>query len=240
MRGYLLLLTAVSIAAAAPVMAADLPTKKAPLPPPPPPVYNWTGFYIGLNAGVAWANHGDLSVTDPVLGGVHRIGVSDRNASGFQGGGQAGYNYQTGPFVLGVETDIQGVTGGSTINWGKYSKLGLSTGGSGGEWFGTTRARVGYAMDRLLFFATGGVAYGGLNSDPLGGNATSNVGFAVGGGAEYAFTQNWTAKFEALYLDLNSGSRTLQVANAGHIYTVNATSSGDGGAVVRFGVNYKF
>jgi outer membrane immunogenic protein len=236
MRGYVILLTAASLAFAAQAVAADLPTKK-PVPPPPPPVYNWTGFYVGLNAGVAWANHGDIAVTDPVLHGVHQIGLTQANASGFQGGGQAGYNYQTGPFVLGVETDIQGITGGWNINWGKYSNLGLSTGTHGG-WFGTTRARVGYAIDRLLFYATGGVAYGGLNSNPLANNS-SNVGYAVGGGVEYGFTDHITAKFEAMYLNLNNGSETIVVPHAGHNYTV-ASTSGNGGGLVRFGVNYRF
>ena len=88
----------------------------------------------------------------------------------------------------------------------RIGRLGLSTGSSG--IFGTVRPRLGYAIDRTLLFATGGLAYGGLNSSPLSGNATSNVGYALGGGVEYAFTYNWTVKLEALHINLSNGSNT--------------------------------
>ncbi len=218
--------------------AADLPTGKPPPEPmfTPVPVYNWTGFYIGVNAGVGWANGGNVTVNDPVLG-AQSVSVSSH--SGFLGGGQLGYNIQAGAMVYGLEADIQYASIGSSVNWGPYGKLGLST-GSSGEYFGTVRPRLGYAIDRTLLFITGGLAYGGLNSSPLSGNATSNVGYALGGGVEYAFTQNWTAKIEALYINLSNGSaRTVYVTNGGAVYPVSA-NSGNGGGFVRVGVNYKF
>jgi outer membrane immunogenic protein len=86
----------------------------------------------------------------------------------------------------------------------------------------------------------GGLAYGGLNSSPLSGSATSNVGYALGGGVEYAFTQNWTAKLEALYINLsNGGNRTIAVTNGGLVYPISA-NAGNGGGLVRVGLNYKF
>jgi outer membrane immunogenic protein len=224
--------------ASAAALAADLPTNKPPPEPvfTPVPVYNWSGFYVGANAGVGWSNGGNVTVADPKLG-AQSISVSSR--SGFIGGGQLGYNFQVGQFVYGLETDIQYANIGSSVNWGPYGRLGVST-GSSGEYFGTLRARAGYAIDRTLLFLTGGLAYGGLNSSPVGGNATSNVGYALGGGVEYAFTQNWTAKIEALYINLsNGGGRTIYVTNGGVVYPVSA-NSGNGGGLVRVGVNYKF
>jgi outer membrane immunogenic protein len=223
--------------ASASALAADLPTRKAaPVFVAPPAVYNWSGFYIGGNAGVGWANGGHVTVADPKLG-PQSISISSH--SGFIGGGQIGYNFQAGEFVYGVEADIQYANIGSSVNWGPYGRLGVAT-GSDGEYFGTLRARAGYAIDRTLIYATGGLAYGGLNSSPLGGNATSNVGYALGGGVEYAFTEHWTAKVEALYINLSNGSnRTIAVTNGGVVYPISV-SNGNGGGLARVGVNYKF
>jgi outer membrane immunogenic protein len=238
-RKSLFLLSALGAAASASAFAADLPTRKA-APPmyAPAPVYDWSGFYVGVNAGVGWANSGNVTVHDPNPAiGNQSVNISSR--SGFIGGGGLGYNFQSGEFVYGLEADIQYANIGSSINWGPYGRLGVSSGGSG-EYFGTVRARAGYAIDRTLLFVTGGLAYGGLNSSPFGGNATSNVGYALGGGVEYAFTQHWTAKVEALYINLSNGSdRTIAVTNGGAVYPISA-SNGNGGGLVRVGVNYKF
>jgi outer membrane immunogenic protein len=224
---------AISMTAA---FAADLPMGSAPPVFTPIPVYDWSGFYVGANAGVGWANGGNVTVFDPVLG-AQSINVVSR--SGFIGGVQLGSNLQYEAFVFGVEADIQYANIGSSINWGPYGRLGISS-GSSGEYFGTARLRAGYAIDRTLLFLTGGLAYGGLNRSPLGGNSTSNVGYALGGGVEYAFTRNWTAKVEALYINLSNGSnRTIAVTNGGLVYPITA-NAGNGGGLVRVGVNYKF
>ena len=107
------------------------------------------------------------------------------------------------------------------------------------------RARLGYAIDRTLIYITGGLAYGGLNTNPLTGNTTSNTGWTLGGGVEYAFTNNWTAKIEGLYVDTGEGRQTRTYTNVtGAVlpvgnYTATTNGSG-GGGVVRVGVNYKF
>ena len=236
LRKSLVLLSALFGMASASAFAADLPMRSAPPVFTPVPVYNWTGFYVGLNAGVGWSNAGNVTVSDPRFG-PQSISVSSH--AGFIGGGQIGYNIQYSQFVFGLEADIQYANINSSVNWGTYGRLGVSSGGSG-EYFGTVRARAGYAIDRTLIYATGGLAYGGLNSSPFGGNATSNVGYAIGGGVEYAFTDHWTAKVEALYINLsNGGNRTIAVTNGGLIYPINA-NNGNGGGVARVGVNYKF
>jgi outer membrane immunogenic protein len=224
-------------------MAADLPTSKgAPVAPAVyAPAFTWTGFYLGVNAGVGWANGRDIYVTTP-NGAVTSLNTGNGSNSGFVGGGQAGYNFQTGAFVFGVEADIQYADLSKKVNWGPYTWWGN---GSTSQYVGTVRARVGYAIDRTLIFLTGGLAYGGLNSGgAFGGN--NNTGWTLGGGVEDAFTNNWTAKIEYDYIQLDTGSKSgsyysnvaIGAQPAGY-YT--ATSKGNGSAnLVRVGVNYKF
>jgi outer membrane immunogenic protein len=216
--------------------AADLPTAK-PVPYYAPPLFTWTGFYVGLNAGAAWGSGGNVTVA-PTINGVTQI--SEGGRSGFAGGGQAGFNIQSGAFVYGIETDLDGVAISHHNNCGPYGFI--CTGNNGGGWLGTTRARLGYAMDQVLIYATGGVAYGGLNSQPIGGNASSNVGWTAGGGVEYAFDPHWTVKLEALYVNLNVSAKTVQVTDPvnGIVYTASASGTGNGGGIVRAGLNYKF
>jgi outer membrane immunogenic protein len=216
--------------------AADLPMS-SPLPTlSSASVYDWSGFYVGASAGYGWASGGSITVDDP-LNGPHPVGVS--SGTGFVGGGQVGANIQSDVLVSGIEADIQYANIGSSVNWAPYGFLGLSS-GSSAEYFGTLRVRGGFAIDRTFFFLTGGAAYGGLNSSPLGGTATRNLGYAFGAGAEYAFTDHWTTKLEALYISqMNSSTKTIYVTNGPNVYPINAIS-GSGGVLVRVGVNYKF
>ena len=232
-----LLLSTVALAAiSSTALAADLPARPAPVAPVYVPIFTWTGLYVGLNAGVGWAGSNNLYINDSLFG---PSSLSIGSDAGFVGGGQIGYNFQTGAFVFGVETDIQYADLGSKANWGGYS---YSFNGGGSQYFGTVRARLGYAFDRVLVYVTGGLAYGGLNDNWWGGD-NSNTGWTIGGGVEYAFTNNWTAKIEGLYVNLDNGSHTETVAyTAGGVPAVATVSSGSsqGGGLVRVGVNYKF
>ncbi len=217
-------------------LAADLP--RQPLTPSTSmiqPEMNWTGFYVGLNAGYGWTNTMTVSIFDP---------FKDKSFSrdggmpgGFVGGGQAGYNWQSGRFVFGFEADIQYAALGGSIDWNGYDYLNLKS--NDGQYFGTIRARLGYAMDRSLFYITGGYAYGGLVDNGLTGNATSNQGYALGAGYEYAFTDNWTARLEGLYLNLDSSAQTKVITYNGAPFSIQGRLP-DGFGVVRAGVNYKF
>jgi outer membrane immunogenic protein len=183
--------------------AADLPYRKDAPPAfvPPPPVFSWTGAYLGLNAG----------------GGFTQSG----NVSGVVGGGQIGYNYQLSPLlVIGVETDFQG-TSLSRSGWAGQS---VSL-----PWFGTVRGRAGLALldSRLFVYGTGGFAYGEVKSP---WSSDTRTGWTAGGGLEWAFLPNWSAKVEYLYTDLEASN------GAGWGVAPQHTKF----HTVRAGVNYHF
>src|ERR1700727_2738060 len=164
--------------------AADLPTRKeAPAPVFVPPPFTWTGFYIGLNAGGIWPSGSrNASIFDPdsafdggFLTSSFPGGLGSQSA-GFIGGGQAGYNWQTGAFVLGVETDFDGTTLSKSFNnvgtpfidpfvaRNLRNDFFTVNGKNSLTWLGTTRGRVGYVVtpdNRLMIYGTGGAAYGG-------------------------------------------------------------------------------
>jgi outer membrane immunogenic protein len=216
-----------AVATAAPAFAADLPRPayrpayKAPMWVAP---FSWTGFYAGINAGYGWGNS-DWS--SPVTNGRPK-------PKGGLVGGTLGYNLQTGVWVWGIETDLDAswIKGTDTAGTGLCTGAGCETRNS---WLGTTRLRVGYAWDRWMPYFTGGAAYGNIKMLPLGGTSQSNtkVGWALGGGVEWAFAGPWSAKFEYLYADL--GRSTCDVLSCGTPTTVSFKSN-----IVRLGVNYRF
>ncbi len=257
--------------------AADLPTRKeAPAPVFVPPPFTWTGFYVGLNAGgLAPSGGRSASIFDPnaaangaFLSADFPGGLGSQSV-GFIGGGQAGYNWQTGAFVLGVETDFDGTTNSKSFN-----NVGVPFAGAGvpallqGDflsvngkaalsWLGTTRARVGFVAtpdNRLMIYGTGGVAYGGGTSNFsvfdsttgsffTGSPSSTRVGWVVGGGVEYAITNNWTIKGEYLYADLGSSDFNTIGNAAAAVNFPGVVASGRvsyNASIFRAGVNYKF
>ena len=250
-------------------LAADLPSKKVPVAAPP--VMSWTGFYVGANAGGAWSgnNSGNLQVYGgtPALS-VIPVGRQVSNSyGGFLGGGQVGYNYQLmQSFVIGAEADIQGMagsagtanfTGASSANGVTYTTIGKTS--SNLQYIGTVRGRVGYlVMPTLLAYGTAGFAYGGVSSnvwlatggtDSSGGGGSlsysnTQAGWTAGGGLEWMFLPNWSAKAEYLYYSLSNGYASTGVTDttsgSGYWgYGVGASRSYNGN-IVRAGVNYHF
>jgi outer membrane immunogenic protein len=266
-------LTAVGTVAA---QAADLPTRKeAPAPVFVPPPFTWTGFYIGVNAGGLWPSGSrSASIFDPnpAHGGFLAAdfpGGLGKQSAGFIGGGQAGYNWQTGAFVLGVETDFDGTTNSKSFNNVGAPFLGagvpailkgdfLSVNGKASlSWLGTTRGRVGFVVtpdNRLMIYGTGGVAYGGGSANFSAFDAThgafwtgnpssSRVGWTIGGGAEYAITNNITIKGEYLYADLGKTSFSSVGNPAVATFFPGVVVCGKidyNASIFRAGVNYKF
>ena len=200
------LVTAASIAAVSSVQAADLPygprgpyTVAQPLN-----MYSWAGPYLGGNIGWNWGSV-DNNPTKP---------------SGFVGGAQAGYNWQNGPWVFGIEGDLQGNGASDTFAPWKFSN----------PWFGTVRGRAGYALNNVLFYGTAGLAFGELSGQTFGSSEShTNAGWTVGLGAEVGLAQNWSAKIEYLYVDLNDSN-----------FTITSTQNGYHFGLLRAGVNYHF
>jgi outer membrane immunogenic protein len=210
---------ALAIASSA-ASAADLPSRRA---APAPviaavPVFTWTGLYVGVNAGYGWNTNDD----DVVIGGVVFEGDDE---GGFVGGAQIGYNYQVGSFVFGVETDIQYADLGGDNDFG-----GILDDDDSDSWFGTVRARAGVAFDRALVYVTGGLAYGEVNNGFYGSDDV-NVGWTIGAGVEYAFTDNLTLKVEGLYVNLEQDDDDLPAF-------VDSRETEFG--VIRAGLNFKF
>ncbi|MEW6255013.1 MAG: outer membrane protein [Pseudomonadota bacterium] len=214
-------------AASAADLATKYPVKAAPVVVP---VFSWTGFYLGGNIGWGWLNN-DLAVSPSY--GIPATNISIGSANGFIGGLQAGYNWQfANNVVIGLEADIEWADlGGNSV--AISGPAGVATGSV--DYFGTIRARLGYAFDRVLPYVTGGVAYGKSDFGTIYGVSTSetNWGWTIGGGVEYAFTNNITAKLEYLYIDLDGSTYTIP-STLGSIQADTNTSA------LKLGVNYKF
>jgi len=194
MRKMLLLSSAMFIAAISTASAADLRQPMYTKAPPVAPVgFSWTGFYAGLNVGGKWVNS---DVTANVAGGA--FGLGSARDSTVIGGGQIGYNWQTGPWVLGVEGDID------AQHWTTARVIGAAVGplvvgdsfGVESHWQASLRGRLGYSWDRVLIYATGGAAFTQVKGTTalVGiGSVTDDqtiVGGTVGGGLEYALSNS--------------------------------------------------
>lgn len=238
MSKYVLTGLVASVAAMATVsqaLAADLGPYRPPAPPETyierPSMFSWRGFYAGLNGGYAWGS-GDATIIDD---GVNRGSLDAIDPDGWFGGGQIGYNAQFGSFVLGVEGDFQGTgVDGSSVD--TAGVMGPFRSSSEMNWFSTLRARAGFAADRVLIYATGGVAWADMDFRLSDGAVSYSggdtlTGYTVGGGVEWALANNWTVKGEYLYIDLDNakfrgGGMAANYDNAFH--------------TIRFGLNYKF
>ena len=191
---FVVLASAASGAAAADLAATALPP--AEFAPTPASVYDWSGIYAGLAFGYGWAKSDVL-----VLGSDEEAGTETYD--GVVGGGFAGYNFQAGGFVGGVEGDIMA----SGMAWSEPHASIKNT------WNGTFRARAGIAFDRFMPYATAGLAFGGIDVKIAGdSDAQTPLGWVVGGGAEVALSKNLTFRAEYRYTDL--GTKTYAVDGA--------------------------
>ena len=257
------------LASVAATSAADLPIRSA----APAPVmvaalpYNWSGFYVGLNAGGAWGSGCTNYTLVSAPNWPTTCGGNDNGQ--FTGGAQVGYNFQSGSIVYGLEADINGLgnSNGSSRTFsygtgitppeGVFRVQGLGDPGV----FGTVRARLGFAADRALFYVTGGLAWASGGNDPAisywasttnppTGDANviwrrggaSGIGWTLGAGIEYAISNNWTIRGEYLYVDLGNEDNTWTcTARLGSCAGLNFTGRADVNFnVLRVGVNYKF
>lgn len=215
-------------------LAADLPAPMpvpAPIYRPAPLAYTWTGFYFGVQAGYAIGDvDGDASID-----AIPDTGDYDYELQGWLGGVHAGYNYQFNNFVVGVEGDIEyaeldGDGGGPSIGT-FYHETEL-------DWLASLRLRAGFAVHRVLVYGTGGLVWANINQrlgetgdPPLSNDETSRLGWMIGAGAEYAFTNNWSGRVEYRYYDLGSDDADGTDFSDDNDITLHS---------VRAGASYKF
>lgn len=237
--------------------AADLPVFKGPPPIPAPILFTWTGFYVGLNGGFAFGGDDVVGLRlTPPANGPQLANYGKLELSGGFGGGQVGYNWQLGALVFGVEADIQGAGIDDTVTADRLAFGFLPTTArsrSRVNFFGTARGRVGWAWDRLLIYGTGGFAYGGVDYrvevEAPGVGLTSvlskddvRTGWAGGGGVEWAFAPNWTAKVEYQYINLGRDTISGPLRFRGapiRDFRISTQETPDF-HTVRVGINYKF
>jgi len=241
MRRQFFLASVGAIALAGSAFAADLPSR-APPPPyvPPAPIFTWTGLYIGAQIGYAWdhdAANGFIPAADIFI-------PANINPDGVIGGAHVGYNLQINQWVIGFEGSADGTSlSGST---GLFTPLGSITATSRETVQGSVRVRAGIAWDRVLIYATGGAAFTGIKNDytafvaPLFFADTdvskTRGGWTVGGGLEYALTDNWSVRAEYRYSDFGKytdfpfgGVSALPAAfevTSGHHLTENQVQAG--------------
>jgi outer membrane immunogenic protein len=228
-----------------------------------PPSSDWSGFYLGLNGGYAVGNdpfNQSITVTEPTVPPTTITESSSINShvtpQGGLFGGQLGYNYQTGHWVLGLEGDIQWADQKDTSGCGflciSEPGFGTITEGSAEQkinWFATARGRIGWATPGWLLYVTGGGAWAGIDATTAISetgvlslsNTTSFIksGWVVGGGAEVRIAGPWTAKVEYLYMDLGGISDTLAVPAALGAGSIT-TNSWIHDNIIRAGFNYNF
>jgi outer membrane immunogenic protein len=254
-------------------IAADLPPRPRiaqPAPPPVAAVYTWTGCYVGGYLGGAWSAEGVDTVDPSSAGGTFYNSPQASLANGglysydlrssVIGGGTLGCNWQGvgSPFVLGVEAE------GGYMNLHRrvidpYSAPGFASDTFDrthvGDWYAAITGRLGYAVDRTLFYVKGGVGFSDVRSSivdncttaPCGPGSLNAVGsttsafWVAGGGIEWAWTQNWTVKGEYLFLGIQDnypvcgpGGGTAAGSTFCSTHSVNGIHTG------KVGLNYKF
>ena len=267
-RNFLLSTVAV-VAVSTTAFAADLPSRRAPpvYIPPPVPLFSWTGFYVGGQIGAAFGKDNAREIAVPAGAGpdvFYKVGTP----TGTIGGMHIGYNFSTQslpvigqfagglsgiPFfggfggaggVIGVEGDVDGTDYRSTATFGAFTNTARQ------QVTGSARGRLGIAVDRALFYATGGAAFGQFRQTygvsfagvpGFGGTqlfesfSNSRVGYTVGGGIEYAITTQFSLRGEYRYTDygkfVNNNSAII-----GAFYTTHHLYQNR----VQVGFSYKF
>jgi outer membrane immunogenic protein len=200
-------------------------------------VYNWTGFYVGVNGGWEFQHVSETTTLTPppgVTGGGSATSSNSGNAA--VAGGQLGFNWQSDWAVFGVEGDL---------DWSDQNKTQVVapfTNNSKSPWFATIRGRFGGAFDRLLVYGTAGVAFVDVSQNitatgfgTLFDQSQVDFGWTAGAGVEGAFTDNWTARVEYLFIDadLSLSGPYAVVGTLSHSGTITRN-------IVRGGINYKF
>ena len=256
-------ITGAAVIAITPGNAADLgrPFYKAPPAMLPARVFSWTGCYIGGNIGWGWGrdtvsilNLGETTGV-PELAGVSLPSVTG-NTSGVLGGGQVGCNYQFAPnWVIGIEGDgeaanIKGDVTDSVSFRNPFTGLPATVSGTAHaqtDWIASVTGRLGWTWDRVMLYAKGGAAWAGdkYSADLPAFNehietSVPRPGWTVGGGVEWAFWDNWSAKAEYDFYDFSTSNLSLPGTIAGVPEVVPGVNVKQTIQTVKFGINYRF
>jgi len=230
------------------VYAADMPVKSAMQAAPIPAAYNWTGLYLGAHVGGGWG-HAQSTTTSANANFPAGVLQVPFDQGGILGGGQAGFNWQFAPqWVIGVEgeyskTSIHGTTSepaaliaGRTVS--TFHDI---------DNIASVSGRLGYAFNNMLLYGKGGVAWADFssNSSSVGPGAAlcctvgseTREGWLAGGGIEYGFAPNWSAKIEYNFLDFGTTAITTVNTVTGQVNTRNSDAHIH---IAKFGVNYRF
>jgi outer membrane immunogenic protein len=229
MKKLLLGTVAVAAVMVGPAVAADMRAPVTKAPPAVAPAYSWTGCYIGIQGGGAWQS---VDNSFSASGAPPFTPEADQDGSGGVVGGHLGCNLQTGHWVWGIEGD------------GEWASIKGDDAGVGGDinefrtqWMASVRGRLGVSVHRTLFYATGGVAFLGAESNVLNPTTESAsgtlTGWTVGAGIEHAFTQYFTARVEYRYADFGTKNFVLPINGYTERHDVQVHA-------VRFGLTYKF
>jgi outer membrane immunogenic protein len=250
---------------------ADLPARaytKAPVAIAA--VYNWTGFYVGANVGYGWGTDHTVLTTDadgapggPFSALLVQAGAAAAKPEGIIGGVQAGYNWQSGRLVAGLEADLSGTDIRSSNDFsGPVGVTRFVHIDQRLEWLATFRGRIGFLpTEQFLLYATGGLAVGEVttnssltttvaNNIPAciaanigvcfgSSDRSTRVGWTVGAGAEYAYSSNWSVKAEYLFVSLGRSASTGLDTRFNPPLQLVADTRNDF-HIARVGVNYRF
>ena len=227
---------------------------------------DWTGFYVGLNGGASWgdtklnlqvgAGNGPLAVPPTDVGAINQVGSDDDNKTSFTGGIQAGYNYQSGSWLFGLETDF-GFFDISQRRTNVYASRVLISPPIAyaldqrvkTDWIWTLRPRLGYASDQWMGYITGGIATSKTKLETRFADSRSpqnvaqldkddtDTGWVGGLGGAYAFAPNMSVRGEWLYVDFGNIHKTVTGPNNFVTITPEASVKGN---IFRVGVDYKF
>ena len=246
-RKFFALLAVLSFSSLQAGFAADMPLKAPSLPPP---AYSWTGFYVGVNGGDGWGTSSSNS-NFSLAGTSFNLPIASQGISGWLGGFQAGYNWQTSVVVFGIEgdfdfADIEGNTA-CLVVFNCNTKQ---------DWVADFTGRLGVApMDKLLMYVKGGVAwadekYSFGNSITTGGTtfalnssaSDTRVGAIMGMGIEYAFLPHWSAKIEYNFIDFGTDTVAFPLTTTPAIAGLPTiqTQIKDTESLMKAGLNYRF
>jgi opacity protein-like surface antigen len=232
--------------------------------PAPPTVHNWSGFYAGLNAGVAWGQFDPITSTisdgaiSAAMTRVNMAGKQNAGPFGFAGGVQAGYNWQSGSWVAGIESDVSylhlNFPARSYVQFSPFTtNTGVINAYTNANWVATLRPRFGFASGDWLYYVTGGLALTqfddafALSVDTAAGGSFFeqsselkgfHFGYAAGGGIEHAIDNNWSVRAEYQHVGFGRhAARENSSTDPSQVTTQSADLNAD---IVRLGLNYRF